>query len=97
VTGAWASGVLEHAGSPNHASLALDAAGKAHISYTDGRYNGEVRYLTNASGAWRLIPVDAADYDNGSVSTDTVIAVDAQGKVHIAYYRGTGLRYATNR
>ncbi|HEX4912796.1 MAG TPA: hypothetical protein VFV51_02510, partial [Vicinamibacterales bacterium] len=70
-TGAWSSEVLEDEGGPNHASLALDPAGKAHVSYTDGRYGGELRYLTNASGSWRMALVDAADYDNGGGLTDT--------------------------
>lgn len=97
VTGAWTSEVLENAGGPNHVSLALDSAGRAHISYMDGRYGGELHYLTNASGTWRMAAVDQADYDYGGGLTDTAIAVDRQGNAHIAYYRGTELRYATNR
>jgi hypothetical protein len=97
LSGAWVSDVLQDTGSPNHAGLALDAAGEAHISYVDGRNGGELRYLSNTSGSWRAIPVDVADYDSGGVSTDTAIAMDRQGKVHIAYYRGTALRYTTNR
>jgi hypothetical protein len=97
VTGTWTSEVLEDEGSPNHASLALDPAGRVHVSYTDGRFGGELRYLTNASGTWRMAVLDSADYDNGGGLTDTAIAVDRQGRAHIAYYRGTALRYATNR
>lgn len=96
-TGAWSSEVLEDEGGPNHASLALDSAGRTHVSYTDGRFGGELRYLTNASGPWRMALVDSADYDNGGGLADTAVAVDAQGNAHIAYYRGTALRYATNR
>jgi hypothetical protein len=96
-TGSWVSEVLVGEGGPDHASLALDPAGKAHISYLYGRYGGELHYLTNATGTWRLALVDAADYDNGGVSTDTAVAVDAQGRAHIAYYLGTALRYATDR
>jgi hypothetical protein len=96
-TGAWTTDVLEDEGAPSHASLALDPAGRAHVSYTDGRYGGELRYLTNASGSWRMAVLDSADYDYYGGQTDTAIAVDRQGSVHIAYYRGTTLRYATNR
>lgn len=96
-TGAWSSEMLEDEGGPSHASLALDSAGRAHVSYTDGRYGGELHYLSNASGTWRMAVVDSADYDHGGGLTDTAIAVDRQGNAHIAYYRGTALRYATNR
>ena len=67
------------------------------MSYVDGEYGGELRYTTNASGSWRLVKIDAADSDFGGSATDTAVAVDAQGKLHITYYRDGGLTYATNR
>jgi len=97
VTGAWATEVLEDAGGPNHPAIALDAGGKVYVSYVDGEYGGELRYTTNAAGSWRLVKIDAADSDFGGSATDTAVAVDAQGKLHITYYRDGGLTYATNR
>ena len=63
----------------------------------DGEYGGELRYSSNSTGSWRLLNIDAADSDFVASATDTAVAVDDQGKVHIAYYREGGLRYATNR
>lgn len=97
VTGAWLIEVIDSDGGPNHPALALDANGKAHVSYVDGEYGGELRYMSNATGSWRLLNIDVADSDFAASATDTAVAVDAQGKVHIGYYREGGLRYATNR
>jgi hypothetical protein len=92
--GAWVVDVLVSSGAPGRAALAVDAGGYVYVSYVDGQY-GELRYLGNASGAWRTLVIDRADADTGS--TDTAIAVDAQGRVHFGYYQGGTLRYATNR
>jgi hypothetical protein len=97
VTGDWLVQVLDSDGGPNHPALAIDASGKAHVSYVDGQYGGELRYTTNSTGSWRLLNVDVADSDFAASAMDTAAAVDTQGKVHIAYYRDGRLRYATNR
>jgi hypothetical protein len=74
-------------------SLALDASGKVHISYHD-LTNGDLKYATNASGAWKTFTLDAA----GTVGWYTSLAIDAAGKVHISYHDLTNndLKYATN-
>ena len=42
-----------------NASITLDSSGKVHISYFDYT-NGDLKYATNASGAWVTIVVDSA-------------------------------------
>jgi len=75
------------------ASIALDSKGKAHISYYDVT-NDELKYATNASGAWVITTVDSS----GDVGGYTSIALDSYGKAHISYYDWTNddLKYATN-
>ena len=75
------------------ASIALDSKGKAHISYYDVT-NYDLKYATNASGAWVITTVDSS----GSVGGYTSIALDSKGKAHISYFDITNgdLKYATN-
>jgi hypothetical protein len=64
-------------------AIALDSAGKAHISYADG-YGGlgaGIKYATNASGSWATVTVDPR-WNAGPTSS---LGVDGSGHVHIAY------------
>jgi len=74
------------------ASIALDPAGKAHISYVDG-VNARLLHATNASGAWAIETIASGVHVGG-----TSIARDAGGKLHVAYYDtdSQDLDYATN-
>jgi fibronectin type 3 domain-containing protein len=90
--GDWDITVVDRAGKVGwRPSLALDADGRAHISYYD-HDNTALKYATNAGGSWTNRTVDESG-DSGWYSS---IAVDANGKVHIGYYDGSGLRYAEN-
>lgn len=78
--------------SGGYASLALDAAGYAHVSY---RSPAGVAYATNSpAGTWSSETVDAAAGAMGG----TGIALDAAGKAHLSYYDAANARllYATN-
>ena len=79
-----------------YTSLATDASGKVHISYYDYD-NSNLKYATNASGAWVTTTVDS----DGVVGLYTSIAVDSSDMVHISYisyydYDNYDLKYATN-
>ena len=76
-----------------YTSLATDASGKVHISYYDYD-NSNLKYATNASGAWVTTTVDS----DGVVGLYTSIAIDSGVKVHISYYDydNYDLKYARN-
>ena len=62
-------------------SLALDSDGYRHASLSDAG-NNDLKYATDANGAWVNITVDAP----GKVGDYNSIAVDSGDGVHIAYY-----------
>ncbi|MCK9364231.1 MAG: BNR repeat-containing protein [Syntrophales bacterium] len=80
-----------------YSSIAVDGAGKVHISYYD-LDNGDLKYASRASGAasWSVQRVD----EDGNVGQYSSIAVEGGGNVHISYYDATSnrqdLKYATN-
>ncbi len=69
-------------------SLALDASNHAHISHYD-ETKSVLCYTTNASGKWVTTTVE----DSGSNSS---IALDAAGRIHISYPNNSDLYYATS-
>ena len=69
--------------SPNvgaYASLAIDTAGHAHISYFDSD-NKCLKYTTNTSGKWITAIADGS----GTVIGWTSLSLDAAGHAHISY------------
>ncbi len=66
------------------AALALDAGGKAHISYYDAA-NSDLKYATNKSGAWVSQTVVSA----GNVGLYSDIAIDLWGDPAIVYFNAT--------
>ncbi len=104
-SGVWTKEVLDGEGECD-ASLVIDASSNVHMIYyadaTQPVSAKELRYATNASGAWKISVVDTfADYgcyvgDGKSLA----LFVDAKGFAHIAYlgeYPQYGLKYATNQ
>jgi hypothetical protein len=79
----------------SYTSLALDAEGKAHISYLDpiDSINGNLKYATNKSDAWVTETVDCT----GFVGAYASLALDGAGTPHISYYDQTtyDLKYAS--
>jgi hypothetical protein len=78
-------------------SLAVDAAGRVHVSYQDP-VNRDLKYATCAadctvSANWSVMTADAG----GSVGSGTSLAVDADGRLHVAYLDNSegDLKYAT--
>ena len=67
-------------------AIAVDSNGKAHIAY---ERDGDIYYITNASGSW-ITTTLAAD---GHREFKPSIAVDSSGYVHIAHYAGDSSPY----
>lgn len=62
-------------------SIALDSAGKVHISYQS---SDKLKYATNASGTWQIFTVDDGGDNVGAFNS---IAVDSNDKIHISYFK----------
>jgi len=90
-TGAWTSQRIDPEAFIATPSLALDAAGNAHVSYFEASYGGELRSATNAGGAWRVVRVAPATY------SDTAVALDFHGGIHISYFDLDACLHATRR
>jgi len=86
--GTWTAETISNGGYVP--SLSLDAAGKAHVSYTAG---GGVYYASNSSGTWKRNTIEPNDSSRGN----TDLAVDSQGKAHLSYSLRESLQYATNK
>jgi hypothetical protein len=91
VSGTWTSELVDPEALLYTPSLALDAAGHAHVSYFASGSGGELRYATDASGAWRSVRVAPATY------SDTALALDLHGGIHIAHFDVQKARCATRR
>jgi hypothetical protein len=89
-TDVWTSETIGGEAPVTSPSLALDAAGLAHVSYATGQAGGQLRYATNAGGSWRIVRIDGPCYGR------TALALDSQARVHISYFKGRDLVYATN-
>ncbi len=96
--GSWTTTTIDDTGgaAPVTSSIAVDSQGNVHISYVGEPptfIDDNLKYATNASGAWVTIYVD----ENHSTN-NTSIAVDSNGKAHIAYYDwwADSLKYASN-
>ncbi len=104
-SGSWSTEVPDRKARCD-ASLAIDAANKVHIIYyaytTQPASSKELRYATNASGAWKVSIVDTSTNYGCYVGDGKSLAlsIDANGFAHIAYlgdYPQYGLKYATNK
>jgi hypothetical protein len=86
-SGSWVVTTVDPASDAGEeAALAMDADGRIHISYFDLHDNdAALKYATNASGNWVVSTVDPDAGPTGIVGHKTGIAVDAYGKVHVAY------------
>jgi hypothetical protein len=98
-TGAnWQAVTVDDGGSVGSAtSLAVDASGGVHVSYSDNT-NSNLRYATCPGNCTTTVAWQAATVDSvGEVASSTALVVDGTGRVHIAYRDDTNsnLKYAT--
>lgn len=96
-SGGWVVGVVDTFTSlgcvlsGNRVSLAVDAAGVAHIAYAGDYPDYGLKYATNQGGVWSTSIVDDGYIEQVS------LAVEANGNVHIVYADNVSrLRYANN-
>jgi subtilisin-like proprotein convertase family protein len=68
----------------NYNSLALDSAGRAHISYYDTT-NGDLKYAHQTGNKWTIETVESI----GNVGTFTSIALNQMGQPRISYRNDT--------
>ena len=95
----WEVGTVDSQGNTGlHNSLALDSAGRAHISYLDATAD-TLKYASWTGSRWNVETVDSIGNSLGAlllVRTRTSLALDSTGRPHIAYVHldGFSIRYA---
>jgi len=87
--GAWSTEDIGEGG--NTTSIAVDGAGRAHVCFSAPR--NTLQYATNAGGAWTVEEAAGTFEDLGF---SCALALDADGRAHIAYQGDDDLRYTTN-
>ena len=90
-----ASEIVDEEGDVGHySSLGIDKNGRFHVAYYDS-ISRNLRYATNATGAWVSEAVDAAV--GGDLGKYASLVIDSASKIHIAYYDllNGDLKYAT--
>jgi hypothetical protein len=88
----WVLSVVDSAGDVGrYASLAVDAAGKEHVSYYDAAH-GDLRHAVHVGASWQVEVVDS----DGDAGRWTSLAADRTGRIHIGYAADGGrvLAYA---
>ena len=78
---------------PQSQLVPQNGAGHAHACYVVA--NGELRYATNASGSWHVARI--ASGVRASDDRTTAIAIDTQGRVHVATFGALAPLHVTNR
>ncbi len=90
--GSWQSEIVESGLGSYHSALALDQAGRAHLSYVtcDNLYpdchDERVMYAYNDGTSWQAQVVD----NSGAIGRWLSLALDATGRPHVAYAKWDG-------
>ncbi|MEC7167493.1 MAG: thrombospondin type 3 repeat-containing protein [Candidatus Thermoplasmatota archaeon] len=66
-------------------ALLIDGNDKAYISYLD-RSQSKLKFATNKSGSWADYTPDSGGFSTGYPGSDTSLAIDHQGRFHIAHF-----------
>ena len=83
---AWTTNVIESGGNKGcDSALLIDSNDKAYISYLD-RSQSKLKFTTNKSGSWIPYAPDSGGFSTGYPGSDTSLAVDHQGRFHIAHF-----------
>ena len=82
----WATNVIESGGNKGcDSALLIDSNDKTYISYLD-RSQSKLKFTTNKSGSWIPYAPDSGGFSTGYPGSDTSLAVDHQGRFHIAHF-----------
>ncbi|MBI5102577.1 MAG: DUF1566 domain-containing protein [Nitrospirae bacterium] len=96
--GAWDIATVDNSGNVGvNLSLAIDSGDRLHISYHE-QAGAALKYATNATGTWVSTTVEST---GGVAMASSALAIDNDGKVHIAFISAFGssnetIKYATN-
>ncbi|WP_309894288.1 Ig-like domain-containing protein [Archangium sp.] len=79
-----------------HCSLALDAQGQPHVTYLN-THHAQLRHAWFDGTTWRREVVDGPGFNRGEAAgVHSSLAVDGQGRVHVAYETAAGqVRFAS--
>jgi len=75
-------------------SMALDAKGYPHISYSQIAYGGALRYASWDGKEWNVSNVEASRGTSGVAGFDNSLALGGDGSEHISYFDEKSLKYA---
>jgi len=75
-------------------SMAVDAKGLPHATYTQLAHGGDLKYAEWDGSNWNLTTVDSSENAKSSRGFDNSLALSADGRAHISYFDGRTLKYA---
>ena len=82
----WATNIIDSGGNKGcDSALLIDSNDNAYISYLD-RSQSKLKFTTNKSGSWIPYAPDSGGFSTGYPGSDTSLAVDHQGRFHIAHF-----------
>ncbi|MBI2891950.1 MAG: hypothetical protein HYY06_00245 [Deltaproteobacteria bacterium] len=98
-TGEWVEETVD-CGLVGSTSVAVGSREEVHVAYAFRELavgaEWHHRYATNAAGTWRIEEVDRATSPDWQDAHSIAIALDADGRVHVAYIHPDGLRHAVS-
>jgi len=75
-------------------SMAVDAKGLPHATYTQLAQGGDLRYAQWDGSSWNLTTVDSSENAKSLRGFDNSLVLSPDGKPHISYFDGRTLKYA---
>jgi hypothetical protein len=92
--GVWMARSVDGGISGKWNSMALDAKGFPHISFSQFGYGGDLRYAVWNGKEWTISDVDSSHNSSTARGFDNSLALGADGSEHISYFDANKLKYA---